>query len=83
MFSCNSVAGGSVGTGCNSAGGSAAGPLYNWPATKTSVHERFAFMFNNELLADIHFKVNYISNSNFNTIYLSHRITDSFQRMST
>jgi len=31
--------------------------LYNWQASKSSVHERFSFMFNNELLADIHFKV--------------------------
>ena len=76
MFSCNSVVGGSIGTGCSSSGGSA-GPLYNWQASKTSVHERFAFMFNNELLADIHFKVNNISNSKFNKIYLSHRFKDS------
>ena len=59
MFSSNSVGGGSESTGCNSRG---SGQLYNWQATKTSVHERFAFMFNNELLADIHFKVNIISN---------------------
>jgi len=52
--SSNSVGGGSESTGCNSRG---SGQLYNWQATKTSVHERFAFMFNNELLADIHFKV--------------------------
>jgi BTB/POZ domain-containing protein 1/2 len=31
--------------------------LYNWLATKTTVKERFAFMFNNEILADVHFKV--------------------------
>ena len=34
------------------------GTLYNWQATKTTVNERFAFMFNNEILADVHFKVN-------------------------
>ena len=33
------------------------GTLYNWQATKTTVKERFAFMFNNEILADVHFKV--------------------------
>ena len=33
------------------------GTLYNWQATKTTVNERFAFMFNNEILADVHFKV--------------------------
>jgi hypothetical protein len=33
------------------------GMLYNWLATKTTVKERFAFMFNNEILADVHFKV--------------------------
>eukprot|EP00088_Acartia_fossae_P037184 TRINITY_DN38355_c0_g2_i7.p1 TRINITY_DN38355_c0_g2~~TRINITY_DN38355_c0_g2_i7.p1 ORF type:complete len:909 (-),score=209.45 TRINITY_DN38355_c0_g2_i7:467-3193(-) len=50
----------SVGTSsCSTSGTSpgSVGTLYNWQATKTSVHERFAFMFNNELLADIHFKV--------------------------
>jgi hypothetical protein len=31
--------------------------LYNWLANKTTVKERFAFMFNNEILADVHFKV--------------------------
>jgi hypothetical protein len=36
------------------------GTLYNWQATKTTVKERFAFMFNNEILADVHFKVRYI-----------------------
>ncbi|XP_072022751.1 BTB/POZ domain-containing protein 2-like [Amphiura filiformis] len=45
----------------------AAGPLisrprgeivpYNWQSTKTSVKERFAFMFNNEILSDVHFLV--------------------------
>lgn len=34
-----------------------AASLYNWQATKTTVKERFAFMFNNEILADVHFKV--------------------------
>jgi len=33
------------------------GTLYNWQSTKTTVQERFAFMFNNEILADVHFKV--------------------------
>jgi len=33
------------------------GTLYNWQATKTTVKERFAFMFNNEILADVHFRV--------------------------
>jgi hypothetical protein len=33
--------------------------LYNWLANKTTVKERFAFMFNNEILADVHFKVIY------------------------
>ncbi|KAE8753033.1 hypothetical protein FOCC_FOCC000378 [Frankliniella occidentalis] len=32
-------------------------PNYNWQATKTSVKERFSFMFNNEILADVHFIV--------------------------
>ena len=36
------------------------GTLYNWQATKTTVKERFAFMFNNEILADVHFKVRFI-----------------------
>ena len=33
------------------------GTLYNWQATKTTVKERFAFMFNNEILVDVHIKV--------------------------
>ena len=34
------------------------GTLYNWQATKTTIKE---FMFNNEILADVHFKVrNYL-----------------------
>ena len=36
-----------------------AASLYNWQATKTTVKERFAFMFNNEILADVHFKVKF------------------------
>ena len=32
-------------------------PVYNWQATKTTVKERFAFMFNNEILCDVHFIV--------------------------
>lgn len=31
--------------------------VYNWQATKTTVKERFAFMFNNEILCDVHFIV--------------------------
>lgn len=31
--------------------------VYNWQATKTTVKERFAFMFNNEVLSDVHFVV--------------------------
>ncbi|XP_026132587.1 BTB/POZ domain-containing protein 2-like isoform X2 [Carassius auratus] len=32
-------------------------PVYNWQATKTTVKERFAFLFNNEVLSDVHFLV--------------------------
>ncbi|KAJ8249316.1 hypothetical protein GJAV_G00233480 [Gymnothorax javanicus] len=32
-------------------------PMYNWQATKSSVKERFAFLFNNELLSDVKFVV--------------------------
>nr|XP_023998535.1 BTB/POZ domain-containing protein 1-like [Salvelinus alpinus] len=32
-------------------------PMYNWQATKSSVKERFAFLFNNELLSDVRFIV--------------------------
>ncbi|XP_055517258.1 BTB/POZ domain-containing protein 1-like [Leucoraja erinacea] len=32
-------------------------PLCNWQATQSSVRERFAFLFNNELLSDVHFAV--------------------------
>uniref|UniRef100_H3BDW6 BTB domain containing 1 n=1 Tax=Latimeria chalumnae TaxID=7897 RepID=H3BDW6_LATCH len=31
--------------------------MYNWQATKSSVKERFAFLFNNELLSDVRFVV--------------------------
>eukprot|EP00061_Rhincodon_typus_P001229 g14101.t1 len=31
--------------------------MYNWQATKTTVKERFAFLFNNEILSDVHFLV--------------------------
>ncbi|KAF4531588.1 hypothetical protein B566_EDAN010054 [Ephemera danica] len=31
--------------------------VYNWQSTKTTVKERFAFMFNNEVLSDVHFLV--------------------------
>ncbi|KAJ8367460.1 hypothetical protein AAFF_G00317570 [Aldrovandia affinis] len=30
-------------------------PAYNWQATKSTVKERFAFLFNNEVLSDVHF----------------------------
>ncbi|XP_029469797.1 BTB/POZ domain-containing protein 2 isoform X2 [Rhinatrema bivittatum] len=32
-------------------------PVYNWQATKTTVKERFTFLFNNEVLSDVHFLV--------------------------
>ncbi|XP_030075958.1 BTB/POZ domain-containing protein 2 isoform X2 [Microcaecilia unicolor] len=32
-------------------------PVYNWQATKTTVKDRFAFLFNNEVLSDVHFLV--------------------------
>lgn len=32
-------------------------PVYNWQATKSSLKERFAFLFNNELLSDVRFVV--------------------------
>ncbi|KAG8594064.1 hypothetical protein GDO81_001049 [Engystomops pustulosus] len=32
-------------------------PVYNWQATKTTVRERFTFLFNNEVLSDVHFLV--------------------------
>ena len=32
-------------------------PVYNWQATKPTVKERFAFLFNNEVLCDVHFLV--------------------------
>uniref|UniRef100_A0A672RFL5 BTB/POZ domain-containing protein 2-like n=1 Tax=Sinocyclocheilus grahami TaxID=75366 RepID=A0A672RFL5_SINGR len=32
-------------------------PVYNWQATKNTVKERFAFLFNNEVLSDVHFLV--------------------------
>uniref|UniRef100_A0A8C9U865 BTB domain containing 1 n=1 Tax=Scleropages formosus TaxID=113540 RepID=A0A8C9U865_SCLFO len=32
-------------------------PMYNWQATKSSVKERFAFLFNNDLLSDVKFVV--------------------------
>jgi len=31
--------------------------VYNWQATKKTVQERFSFLFNNEILADVHFLV--------------------------
>jgi hypothetical protein len=33
------------------------GLLNNWLANKATVKEHFTFMFNNEILADVHFKV--------------------------
>ena len=32
-------------------------PAYNWQATKKTIKERMAFMFNSEILADVHFVV--------------------------
>ena len=32
-------------------------PSYNWQATKATIKERFLFLFNNELQADVHFIV--------------------------
>lgn len=32
-------------------------PHYNWQATKSTVKERLCFMFNNETMADVHFRV--------------------------
>ncbi|XP_044727955.1 BTB/POZ domain-containing protein 1-like [Chrysoperla carnea] len=37
--------------------GPSGAPVYNWQALKTTVKERFTFMFNNEILADVHFIV--------------------------
>ncbi|RXG72434.1 BTB/POZ domain-containing protein 2 [Armadillidium vulgare] len=31
--------------------------MYNWQASMTTVKERFAFLFNNEILSDVHFRV--------------------------
>ena len=31
--------------------------MYNWQSTKMTVKERLTFMFNNEILADVHFIV--------------------------
>ncbi|XP_014674739.1 PREDICTED: BTB/POZ domain-containing protein 1-like [Priapulus caudatus] len=33
------------------------GQYYNWQATKTTCRERLAFLFNNEILSDVHFMV--------------------------
>ncbi|XP_074795924.1 BTB/POZ domain-containing protein 2 [Natator depressus] len=55
--------GGSAPAGAAPAPGGAAGgplqrePVYNWQATKPTVQERFAFLFNNEVLSDVHFLV--------------------------
>ncbi|XP_041752578.2 BTB/POZ domain-containing protein 2-like [Coregonus clupeaformis] len=32
-------------------------PVYNWQATKSTIKERFAFLFDNEVLSDVHFLV--------------------------
>jgi len=32
-------------------------PSYNWQATKATLKDRFIFLFNNELQADVHFIV--------------------------
>ena len=32
-------------------------PAYNWQATKTTLKERFLYLFNNELQSDVHFVV--------------------------
>uniref|UniRef100_A0A8V1A666 BTB domain containing 2 n=1 Tax=Gallus gallus TaxID=9031 RepID=A0A8V1A666_CHICK len=53
--------GGGPGVGAAPAGGPGGGlqrePVYNWQATKPTVQERFAFLFNNEVLSDVHFLV--------------------------
>jgi hypothetical protein len=53
------------------------GTLYNWQATKTTVKERFAFMFNNEILADVHFKVGAIKRVRYNHV-TSSRVLDPY-----
>ncbi|XP_067168720.1 BTB/POZ domain-containing protein 2 isoform X2 [Apteryx mantelli] len=68
----NPAAGGGGGAGGPAAAAAAAGgaggaggpggalqrePVYNWQATKPTVQERFAFLFNNEVLSDVHFLV--------------------------
>lgn len=52
--SCGVSGSGSVAGSSNSSNPT---PHYNWQATKTNVKERFAFMFNNEILSDVHFIV--------------------------
>lgn len=37
--------------------------LHNWQATKSTIKERLSFMFNNELLADVHFIVGKTGNT--------------------
>ncbi|CAH1254088.1 BTB/POZ domain-containing protein 2-like [Branchiostoma lanceolatum] len=32
-------------------------PMYNWQASKTTVKDRLAYMFNNEVMSDVHFIV--------------------------
>lgn len=47
-----------AGTGpCSNALSHNAGKFYNWQATKTTCRDRLAFLFNNEILSDIHFMV--------------------------
>ncbi|XP_033926547.1 BTB/POZ domain-containing protein 2 [Melopsittacus undulatus] len=62
----NPAAGGGAGAGAAAGAGGGAGgpggalqrePVYNWQATKPTVQERFAFLFNNEVLSDVHFLV--------------------------
>lgn len=55
----NNNGSGSSSSGVSSACSSSSSPTphYNWQATKTNVKERFAFMFNNEILSDVHFIV--------------------------
>ncbi|XP_015742223.1 BTB/POZ domain-containing protein 2 [Coturnix japonica] len=50
--------GGGLGVGAAPPGGGLQRePVYNWQATKPTVQERFAFLFNNEVLSDVHFLV--------------------------
>lgn len=53
----NSSVGSSSASSSQSSSSTQSHPVYNWQATKTTVKERFAFMFNNEILCDVHFIV--------------------------